>query len=104
MPRRCAYGSDTTASVCSAVMTGRDPRSEGDCMVSLPTERSLEQRDQSDHADVRSADAVEATNATAWYQEASAPGLTGRWPLPSIQSEHPQDDDDHDDRADDVQD
>ena len=35
-------------------------------MVSLLTERSPEQRGQGDHADVRSADAVEDTSATAW--------------------------------------
>ena len=38
-------------------------------MASLLTERSPEQRGQSDHADVRSADAVEDISATAGYQE-----------------------------------
>jgi hypothetical protein len=35
-------------------------------MVSLLTERSLEQRGQNDHGDVRSTDAVEDTSVTAW--------------------------------------
>jgi hypothetical protein len=34
-------------------------------MVSLPTERSPERRDQHDHVDARSDDAVEHTGATA---------------------------------------
>jgi hypothetical protein len=72
--------------------------------VSLLTERSPEQRGQSDHADVRSADEVEDTSATAWYQDGDCERARGRMALPSEQSEHPQDDDDHHDRADDVQD
>src|SRR6188508_3451024 len=56
MPRRWAYGSDTTTSVCSAVTMGRAPRSDEGCKVSLPIERSREQRDQDDSAGPMSLD------------------------------------------------
>src|SRR5690242_12011591 len=92
-----------TASECSAVVTGRVPRSYRSCMVSLLTERSLEGCDEYALAAVRTDAAVEHTGATAWYQEADAPGLAIRRPSPSEQSEHLQDDDDHHDRADDVE-
>ena len=73
-------------------------------MVSPLKERNLEERDENELAAVGTDAAVEHTSATAWYQEADAPGLAIRLPPPSEQSEHLQDDDDHHDRADDVQD
>ena len=61
-------------------------------------------RDEHHLAAVHTDAALERTGATTWYQEAREPGLAIRWSLPSEQAEHLQDDDDHHDRADDVQD
>jgi hypothetical protein len=71
--------------------------------VSLPTEPSLAQRDQSDPADERpemlsSTPARRTGNRSGIAQE-----LAAGWRPLSEQAEHPQDDDDHHDRADDGQ-